>query len=170
MGLYSDFPIRGSLPSGIQQAKSGRVGIVISYQTEKMLFQNTLVLVPQRLSLGIGCRKGAAAEQIAQAVETVCAAFSYPLTAICEAASIDLKAEEAGLLAFCQKLRVPVRFYSAEVLRQVQGNFSASSFVAGVTGVDNVCERAAIKSSGGRLLVPKQVVHSVTVALAERCV
>ena len=37
-----------------------------------------------------------------------------------------------------------------------------------VTGVDNVCERAAAKASGGALLLPKTAGGGVTLALAVR--
>ena len=46
------------------------------------------------------------------------------------------------------------------------GSFTGSNFVASVTGVDNVCERAALYG-GGRLLVQKQALGGVTVAVAE---
>ena len=46
--------------------------------------------------------------------------------------------------------------------------FTPSAFVAGVTGVDNVCERAAAKASGGALLLPKTAGGGVTLALAVR--
>ena len=44
--------------------------------------------------------------------------------------------------------------------------FAASEFVRSVTGVDNVCERAAVLSSGGRLLVPKWTRGGVSMAMA----
>ena len=45
-----------------------------------------------------------------------------------------------------------------------------SEFVRKVTGVDNVCERAAILAAGedGRLLMPKQCMNRVTIAVAEK--
>ena len=57
---------------------------------------------------------------------------------ITAAASIDLKQNEPGLLEFCRSHGWPVSFYSAAQLRAVPGTFSASRFVQGVTGVDNV--------------------------------
>ena len=60
----------------------------------------------------------------------------------------------------------PVSFYSAAQLRAVPGTFSASRFVQGVTGVDNVCERAAVLASGGTLLLPKYAHTGVTFAAA----
>ena len=101
-------------------------------------------------------------------------------------ASIDLKKEEAGLLEFCETRKVPFETYTAEELQAVSGTFSASEFVTGVTGVDNVCERSAVKYASehgmnqgerllgrqakhGELLLRKQAYGGVTVALAYVC-
>ena len=46
------------------------------------------------------------------------------------------------------------------------GRFSASPFVREVTGVDNVCERAAVLAGGGRLAVGKTVRDGATAAIA----
>ena len=43
---------------------------------------------------------------------------------------------------------------------------SSSAFVKSITGVDNVCERAALREAG-TLLVPKTVRNHVTVAVAQ---
>ena len=82
------------------------------------------------------------------------------------AASIDLKADEAGLLTFCRAHGWPITFYSAEQLRALPGPFTPSPFVQSVTGVDNVCERAAVLASGGCIRIPKQAGGGVTLALA----
>ena len=88
------------------------------------------------------------------------------LAAISGVSSIDLKQDEPGLLAACRANGWQARFYSAAQLRAVPGSFTGSNFVASVTGVDNVCERAALYG-GGRLLVQKQAMGGVTVAVAE---
>ena len=81
-------------------------------------------------------------------------------------ASIDLKAGEPGLLEYCRENRLPYVTYSAEELAAVRGDFTSSEFVAGVAGVDNVCERAAVLASRGKLILKKQAAAGVTVALA----
>ena len=86
--------------------------------------------------------------------------------AIRAAASIDLKADEEGLKAFCAAHDWPIRFYTAEELKAVLGMFSASAFVEQTTGVDNVCERAAVKDSGGELIEKKHAAEGVTFAAA----
>ena len=56
--------------------------------------------------------------------------------------------------------------YTAEQLRAVSGSFTPSPFVQSVTGVDNVCERAAVLASGGVLYLPKWARDGVTFAVA----
>ena len=82
-------------------------------------------------------------------------------------ASIDVKKDEQGLLTFAEEYALPLRFYSAEELNAVEGDFTPSAFVAQTVGVDNVCERAAVlDSSGGRLLLRKIGRNGVTLAIA----
>ena len=69
-----------------------------------------------------------------------------------------------GLQSFAKPTAGP----SADELRAVPGQFTPSAFVASVTGVDNVCERSAVKASGGTLLLPKTAGGGVTLALAVR--
>ena len=81
------------------------------------------------------------------------------------AASVDLKKDEEGLLSFCERAGLPAEFYTAEELNAVEGDFTASEFVKNVTGVDNVCERAALLGAD-RLIVRKTAGNGVTVAVA----
>lgn len=143
-------------------------------------FPLTLQLVPRLVFLGIGCRKGTGAEQIARAVEDCLGEQSIRREALYAAASIDLKKEEPGIREFCDTFSgrmpgeepLPFLTFSAEELRRQPGVFTPSEFVAGVTGVDNVCERSAVaacrRETGGegRLLCRKFVRGGVTVALA----
>ena len=61
-----------------------------------------------------------------------------------------------------------MHFYTAQQLRDVAGDFTPSDFVRSVTGVDNVCERAAVLAAGGTIILPKQAGNGVTFALALR--
>lgn len=162
--LKSDFPISGSLPSGVIPGGTGELGIYLTVtQTEP--FANTLRLIPKRLHLGIGCRRGVEKEAIQTAVEQVFRENHLDARAIRFAASIDLKRDEKGLLSFCQEQNLPIRFYTAAELEAVPGDFTPSPFVQKVTGVDNVCERAALLAAE-QLIVRKTACHGVTVAVA----
>ncbi len=85
-------------------------------------------------------------------------------------ASIDIKADEEGLLDFSAKYRIPFVTFTAEMLIKARGDFEASQFVKDTTGVDNVCERAAVLLTGnkGELVLGKQAQDGVTVAIARR--
>ena len=160
----SVLPIVGRLPDGLTPGNTGDLGICVSFQ-ESTPFENTLRLIPRILHLGLGCRKGTPKETIAQAVDRVFRENRLDFRAVCLAASIDLKREEPGLLAFCRERELPVKFYSAAQLSAVPGEFTPSPFVRSITGVDNVCERAALLGAE-RLLVKKTADCGVTVAVA----
>ena len=162
--FFSEIPIVGRLPDGLTPGNAGDLGICVSFQ-ESTPFENTLRLIPRILHLGIGCRKGTSKEAISGAVEAVLAEHSIDRKAIKCCASIDLKAQEAGLLDFCREAGLPVEFYSAEQLNAVPGDFTPSAFVRSVTGVDNVCERAALLGAE-TLIIKKTAKDGVTVALA----
>lgn len=164
VALSSDYPIITALPNGVVMGESGKVGIRLSVYRDEP-FEKTLRLIPPILHLGIGCRKGTEMSVIQEAVDTVLKTNSIDPRAVKCAASIDLKSGEEGLLQFCREKKLPVSFYSAEELKAVQGEFTPSEFVQSVTGVDNVCERAALIGAE-KLIVKKTVMNGVTVAVA----
>ena len=128
--------------------------------------EEALQLVPPVLTLGLGCRRGTAAKDLQEAFEDFMEKSGCRREAVCRVCSIDLKAQEAGLLAFCAACGLPLQTFSAEQLRAVPGHFTFSSFVQEITGVDNVCERSAVLGSGGELFVKKDVINGVALALA----
>ncbi len=177
VGFFSMLPVYGNLPAGLFDVEAGPImtgkqsgtcGICVSYSKKLSLFPRTLFLVPRCITIGIGCRKGTPAEQIAEVAEKILLRECIPKEAVSCVASVDLKKEEAGLKAYVKQLHVPFRTFSAEQLMSVPGKFEASEFVLRTTGADNVCERAAVLAAGdgGRLLVKKYAENGVTAALA----
>ena len=82
-------------------------------------------------------------------------------------ASIDLKADEAGLLAYAAEERLPLQFFSKDALNTVEAvQYSEAVFRA--TGAKGVAEPAALLAAGpgAKLLVPKIKWPDVTVAVA----
>ena len=141
----SDWPIAGSPPAGLaEDAAAPELALTLCPAGD------ALHLVPRIGVLGVGCRRGTGADTLAEAFAAFCAQAGFAPQCIAAAASIDLKQNEAGLLTFCQSRGWPVEFFTAEQLRQAPGSFTPSAFVQSVTGVDNVCERAAVLAAGGR--------------------
>ena len=141
------------------------MGFSVTAKTDPLPFETGLRLVPRALRLGIGCRRGTAEETIAAAVDAALTEHGFSPKAVAGVGTIDLKKDEAGLLAFCARRGWPLTCYSPAELLRAEGDFTPSDFVKGVTGVDNVCERAAVLG-GGRLVIPKRAAGGVTVAAA----
>lgn len=175
VGAYSDFPWTGDLPRGlvpvddaVEVSMRPALGIAVTIRPGLQPFEKTLYLIPQVVTAGIGCKKGISSEKIAEAVSEAADRAGISLRAVAGVASIDLKKDEPGLVDYCRERDLPFETFSAEELRAVEGQFTPSSFVSSVTGVDNVCERSAVRASGGRLIAGKMAREGVTVAFALR--
>jgi cobalt-precorrin 5A hydrolase len=126
-----------------------------------------LVLRPASLVAGIGCNRNTDALEIKALLEEVFAANSLALSSLKCIASIDVKADEAGLIALADMLELPLVFFAREQLQQVENVENPSTVVEKHVGVKSVCEAAAILAAqNGTLIVPKHTTQNVTVALA----
>lgn len=142
--------------------------IVISSEKTD-LEQGVLGLQPREYILGIGCRRGKSFEELDAFIQKWLDHAGIEKRLVRAAASIDLKKEEEGLLRWCMANRIPFLTYSAEELKQVKGDFQESSFVKEKTGVDNVCERAAMKAANeeGTFILRKQAENGITIAIVK---
>lgn len=161
--VQSSWPIAGQPPRNVCQTEDRGADVLLDIHPGT---GEKLHLVPRIAVLGVGCKKNVSFQML----EAALAAF-LERTGVCEqavsaVASIDLKKEEPGLLDFCAAHGWPLKTYPAEQLREVEGQFTPSAFVQGVTGVDNVCERSAVLASGGTLCQGKTARDGITMALA----
>jgi cobalt-precorrin 5A hydrolase len=166
IGLVSDYEYI-NLPDDISVDKECRVGLYIGSKDIKP-FSVTLRLLPKNIVLGIGCKRGTECEAIESAVVSALKKADIPMERVTAAATADIKANEQGLLGFCKKYGLKLHTYSAQELMEVKGSFTVSDFVRAVTGADNICERSAVKCSGGKLILRKTAANGVTVAAAEK--
>lgn len=164
VSFHSAFPVDGALPWGVI-GEPGALGFCVTLREDDRPFADTLRLFPKILTLGIGCRRGIESGAVEAAVSEALRAGQVSPHSAAAVATIDLKKDEAGLLAYCDRYSLPLATYSAGELNKAQGQFSGSDFVKDITGVDNVCERAAVMS-GGRLIVKKRTQPGVAVAIA----
>lgn len=110
-----------------------------------------------RIALGLGCDRGTPAETIAQAIDEALATCGAGTADVAVAASIDLKAGEAGLLAVAQARGWQIRFYPAAELAGVDVP-NPSETVRKHTGTPSVSEAAALLAAGAdmnHLLIEK---------------
>ncbi|MBR8836710.1 MAG: cobalamin biosynthesis protein [Stigonema ocellatum SAG 48.90 = DSM 106950] len=144
-----------------------------------MLNRRTLTPLHPVLWVGIGCNKGTSKELIQAAIRQVFRENQLEEGAIAGIATIDIKANEAGLIELCRERNLPLKTFSADVLRTVcvpNPNIAVSEAVL----TPSVAEAAALCAAsdltpflgenqeklfiwwglGVRLLVSKQIFRS----------
>lgn len=173
VGFYSEFPYEGELPEGLvlcEEAETRpRVGVAVTIYEGCTPFEETVQVIPRAVTLGMGCKKGTDFQTILTAAIACLIERNINIRSIEKIASISLKKDEPGLIAFAQNWIRPFETFEPEELKAVEGNFTPSAFVNEVTGVDNVCERSAVLGSGGGVLIKKKTgANGVTTALAVR--
>lgn len=128
----------------------------------------SLLLLPRNIAAGIGCRKGIEESVLENGFLGILAENGVDIRQVKSIASIDLKKNEPALLHLCEKYRIPFETYTAEELRSVSDVTTASEFVKKITGVDNVCERAArLSCSAGSMIQGKRIREGMTAALVK---
>lgn len=177
VGLYSEFACSRELPEGIricsspQELSGFERGIYIAQCIPDLLQEHVLLLLPQNLYLGIGCRKGVPAEQIERELQTLFQKKRILKEQICTIGSIDLKKTEPGLLQYAKRLGIPFVTFTAEELEETGDVSVASDFVKSVTGVDNVCERSAKRlCMEGSLFQEKSCMDQLTAAIVRKSI
>lgn len=145
-----------------------KVDVVIT--SENREFETEILLRPKEYAVGIGCKRGKEAEKMERFIRDYLQRAGISPDQVFGMASIDVKQDEPGLLAWSRKEKIPFITYTAEELRSAEGIFHKSEFVKEQVGVDNVCERAAMKmcGHGGRLIYEKHAEDGMTIAAARR--
>lgn len=169
VGLYvdSEFAVDSTLPKNVVQGLQAHIGMAVTLQRNLQPFATTVRLLPQIVHLGIGCRRNTPLANIEELVLPELEKLQLDNRCVVALASVDLKKDEQGLLAFAEKYHIAANFYTADELNSVAGDFTPSAFVKSVVGVSNVCERSAVlDSNGGRLLLRKTSKNGVTLAVA----
>jgi cobalt-precorrin 5A hydrolase len=118
------------------------------------------------LVVGIGCRKGVSKQRIEKAIFQ--ALGQYQIEQVREVATIDLKAEEPGLIEFCSQYDLSLRVLSSSILADRSWVTQPSDWVQQTIGLDGVCEPCALIACGrGKLFVPKMTLDGVAVAIVQ---
>lgn len=178
VGFYSALPVSGKVPAELSVCTSPKelerfpFGVAVTDRKEKILPHRGNILTLHTgagMIVGLGCRRGTKREQLEAGLQAVLKENRILPEQIEGFASIDLKCDEAGILELADAWGVPFRTFSAEELKQIETVSSHSAFVEQTTGVDNVCERAAIlHCRDGELIQPKICSEGSTFALVRK--
>ncbi len=139
----------------------------------------------QVLWIGIGCKRGTSWQLIDWAIAEVFRENQLCQSAIAGIATIDTKASEVGLVEFCNLHNLPLKTFSAQILRSICVP-NPATITDHKVGTPSVAEAAAILAAtltvstftstealGVRFLVPKQIFQlkgqpgAVTLAVAQ---
>ncbi len=128
---------------------------------------HVLVLRPGSLVAGMGCNRGTDVKELRDLLVETLATHRLAILSLRALATVDLKADEPGLLALAEFLKVPLTVFTRDRLRAVGQVPTPSAMVENHIGVKSVCEAAALLATHrGRLIVPKQKTANATVAVA----
>ena len=148
-------------PARLQQ-EDVKAGILISDRTDlaaKLAVNPDLALVvwrPRSLFIGIGCDRNTPQSVIERGMAKFMADNSLAIDSIAELVSIDLKADETGIIAAASQLNRPFNTFSPQILENVEGIENPSETVKRCIGVSSVAEAACLHASGrAELLIPK---------------
>ena len=162
--IFSEVAI-ASLPQGLVEVGGPELAdIVVSSRLGD--YGGAVVFRPKNLVLGVGCNRGVPVEELRQASEELFADQALSQLSIRNLASIDLKRDEEGLLAFAHEQGWRLEFFSKEELNRVEGVAVSEAALRNV-GAIGVAEPAALLSAQSHdLLVGKKKWHNVTMAVA----
>ncbi|MGR3275569.1 precorrin-3B C(17)-methyltransferase [Acaryochloris marina NIES-2412] len=135
--------------------------------------QPTIQWYPRVLWVGMGCERGTSRQLMEQALRQVCEQHQLAWEAIAGIVTLDLKADEVGLVELCQQANWPLQCYPPAELQPIQVP-TPSEAVNAEVGTPSVSEAAALKAAQqNTLLVTKQIFKdpdqpgAVTIAIAQ---
>ncbi|MGN7470856.1 cobalt-precorrin 5A hydrolase [Brevibacillus sp. SAFN-007a] len=133
---------------------------------EQPILDNGVLYRPKVIVLGMGCNRGTSAEEIEAVICETLDELQFSLKSVKALATIELKKDEAGLIAVCEKYGWPFVWYSPQELNQVEIS-EPSETVFKFTGAYGVSEPAAKLYAGvDELVLTKKKSGNVTISVA----
>ena len=164
-------PIQWPVPVGLSTRPTRDdtdMVVVVSDQDEPER-DGLVTLTPRSLVIGVGSSAGAPAAEIHSLFFKALTEASLNIHAIGALATVDLKAQEPGIVALAQRLSLPLLTFSVDALKLVDVP-NPSDAVAAAVGTPSVAEASALLAAGpgATLVVPKQRSAMATIAIARR--
>jgi cobalt-precorrin 5A hydrolase / precorrin-3B C17-methyltransferase len=153
----------GPLPENIFRTDKWEAPLILISDRLVETPRLSVVYRPPSLVAGVGCSRGAGAEEILTILRRSLAEAGLAEKSVAALASIDVKRDEAGLLEAAQRLKVQIYFHPSEALSTVETP-NPSEQVREAVGTPSVAE-AAVVSSGAELVLEKRKSANVTVAI-----
>lgn len=138
------------------QAAEPQAALVVTHRLlqpeEQSILDNGVLYRPKVIVLGMGCNRGTSAEEIEAVIKETLDELQFSIKSVKALATIELKKDEAGLIAVCKKYGWPFVWYSPEQLNQAAIE-DPSETVFKYTGAYGVSEPAVKLYAGVEKLV-----------------
>ncbi len=133
---------------------------------DKQILERSVVYRPKTLVVGVGLHWDTTKDTIKEGLEFCLSKFKLNPKSIIKFASIKKEAHVIGLLELAEEMKVPIDYFEKQDLAEITIP-NPSEVVQTFEGTPSVSEAAAIKSSGGILIVEKQKFPpNLTIAIA----
>ncbi|MCE0495669.1 cobalt-precorrin 5A hydrolase [Vibrio salinus] len=126
-------------------------------------------LIPKRVVLGIGCRRGVDSQLLSDMVRKKLISLNIEPLSVSAIGSIDIKADEPALLDLADEYNIDLALFVAQELHDCAAHFPESEFVKKTVGVGSVSQPIAWLLSQGHLIgdTTKENGITITVGVAE---
>ena len=162
-------PENVSIYSNINELKKSQSKgylIISDEQINNEILENAVVYRPPSLVIGIGLHWDTTKDKIIEGLEISLQKFNLSKKSIARFVSIKKEKDVVGLMKLAEEMNIPLEFFDRSDLATIKTP-NPSKMVEGYEGTASVSEAAAIKSSGGNLIVEKQKFPpDLTIAIA----
>ncbi|MGY0394848.1 cobalt-precorrin 5A hydrolase [Fusobacterium sp. SYSU M8A802] len=155
------------LPNNVKIGENTNSSGVVIASNKKNI--DIMRIYPKNLIVGVGCRRGTPKEEIFKALDEVMKKHNLAYESIKRVATVDIKADELGLLSLVEKLQKELVIISREEIKEVEQRFKGSEFVKKQIGVSCVSEPCALLASNGNgdFLEQKYIYNGITISIYE---
>ena len=146
----------------ISDWSSNRISIVFA----STMLENAVIYRPKTLVVGVGLHWDTSKETIKNGLESCLQKFNLSDKSIVRFVSIKKEKDVVGLIELGKEMNIEIEYIDREELATISTP-NPSKTVQSFEGTASVSEAAAIKSSGGKLIVEKQKFPpNLTIAIA----
>ncbi|MCK5780076.1 MAG: cobalt-precorrin 5A hydrolase [Psychrilyobacter sp.] len=151
----------------VEKARNINPSGIIVYSNKEII--KTTQIIPKNIILGIGCKRGTLATTILDVIKQTMRECNLHMDSIKHIATVDVKADEIGLLKVANYLKKELIIISREDIKSVQDRYQGSDFVEKTIGVKCVSAPVAYLSSNkkGKFLVEKKRDRGITISILE---
>jgi len=164
--LPSNVTIYSSINEMKNSQSKGFLIITDKIIESKEILENSVVYRPPILVIGVGLHVDTTKETISEGLNFCLKKYNLSRKSIAKLVSIKKENDVQGLINLGEEMKVPIEYFQKEELSTIEIP-NPSETVQAFEGTPSVSEAAAIKSSGGKLVVEKQKFPpNLTIAIA----